>query len=150
MSDFLRGLDALILADALRDHGSAPPTCELCGALLSEVEAAGRTSGKCNECLRDKNEYPRVGDAATIGYWSDRHAATVVYVSPSFKTIRVQRDNAKLVSGNIQSESQQYEYEPNPYGTITTARRTKRGYTAAGGSPRVYVGRRNEYRDPSY
>lgn len=175
MHNFLRGLDAHIEREqedeppmyddadgpaGFYDAGQradepTPPTCDKCGALLSEVEAAGRASGKCNECLRDKNEYPRVGDAATIGYWSDRHAATVIYVSPSFKTIRVQRDTATLVGGSIMGESQEYTYAPNPYGTITTARRHRRTdgkpyYTGSGGSPRVYVGHRDEHRDPHF
>src|SRR5678809_718969 len=79
-----------VLYDAV--HEAHNPTCDKCGALLSEVEAAGRVTGTCNDCLRDKEAYPRVGDGATLCLWSDRHAATVVYVSPSFKTIRIQED----------------------------------------------------------
>ena len=30
-------------------------TCKKCGALLSAVEAAGRETGTCNECLRRRS-----------------------------------------------------------------------------------------------
>lgn len=61
---------------------------------------------------------PEVGMGATLLHWTDRGAATIVSVVPHKNGYRiiVQEDNAKLVSGDIFSESQRYEYTPNPDG----------------------------------
>lgn len=53
-----------------------------------------------------------VGDGATILMFSDRHAATVVEAGP--KRIVIQRDIAKRTDDNGMSESQTYEFTPDP------------------------------------
>ncbi len=96
-------------------------------------------------------ESPKVGDPATMLLYSDSHAGTVVYVSPSGKTIRVQKDRAALVAGNTRSERQEYTYERNPDGPITTYRKTTRGWSNRNAAAsRCLVGVRREWRDPSF
>ena len=78
---------------------------------------------------------PTVGEGATLNYWSDRDAGTVVRVSPSGKTAYVRRDRATLLNGANSGEPdalkmspggfcahvegvQRYAYEPNPKGRL--------------------------------
>jgi hypothetical protein len=72
---------------------------------------------------------PSVGDGATLLHYSDRHAATVVEVQTSGKSIivAVQRDEATRIDKNDMSESQTYRFERNPDGPITFFRRNKYG-----------------------
>ena len=52
---------------------------------------------------------PVVGMGATILMWTDRHAATIVKVTPC--TIHVKRDKAIRVDGGGMTEMQKYRYE---------------------------------------
>lgn len=92
---------------------------------------------------------PTVGMPATILLWTDRHAATVVAVSPSGKTVTVREDRAIRTDRNGLSEIQHYTYTPNPDGALTTFRLGKRGWRSAGGRG-LHLGERAEYRDPSF
>jgi hypothetical protein len=62
---------------------------------------------------------PTIGMGVTILGWSDRHPGTIVEIFTIGKNtaIRVQADDYKLVSGSTQSESQGYEFTPNPNGS---------------------------------
>lgn len=91
---------------------------------------------------------PAVGMGATLLGWSDRHAATVVAVSASGKTCKVQQDHAKRVDKNGMSEMQQYEFSPNPNAPVLVVRKTKRGWMSGG--LRVALGHRSEYYDFSF
>lgn len=95
-----------------------------------------------------KDERPTVGMGATELMWSDRHAYTVIWVSESGKTVRVQSDHAKRVDSNGMSESQRYLFTPNPNGEIVTLRRGKRGWVSKG--RRFALGYRDEYYDYSF
>lgn len=140
-----------VAAYIAEDAAKTRTTCDKCGNLLSEVEAAGRKTGTCNECLRDPNTDPRVGDGATIQYYSDRVAATVVEVSPSGRRITLQVDHATRTDSNGMSESQSYHYTPNPVGFKHIAYRRNDGrYQLRGGYARVFVGHRSTYRDFSF
>jgi len=57
---------------------------------------------------------PMVGMGATILMWTDRHAATVVWVSDSGKALEIQRDHATRADSNGMSDAQSYTYAPNP------------------------------------
>jgi len=93
---------------------------------------------------------PEVGMGATILMWSDRHPATVVWVSSSGKTLRLQHDYAKRIDNRgPYTEDQDYEYSRDPGGIIQTARLTKRGWRLKGGGG-ILLGRREEYCDPSF
>jgi dipeptidyl aminopeptidase/acylaminoacyl peptidase len=94
----------------------------------------------------------KVGDPCTLLLYSDSHAATVAWVSPSGKTIKVQRDRATRIDRNGQSEDQQYLYERDSDATIDTYRFSeKNGWvnrTLA--ATRCLVGTRREWRDPTF
>lgn len=93
---------------------------------------------------------PQVGDGATICGWTDRHAATIVKVTPT--QIHVQQDFAKRVlqpGEHAMSESQTYEYTPNPNASIIVFRKTKRGYHSSQGTGLI-VGNRDEYYDYNF
>ncbi len=92
---------------------------------------------------------PEVGMGATILMWSDRNPATIVWVSPSGKTIKIQQDTYRRTDQNGNSEEQSYEYSRNPDALVETARLTKRGWRLKGGGG-ILLGRREEYRDPTF
>ena len=100
------------------------------------------------------NVEPKVGMGATINMHSDRHAATIIEIlSPT--RIRVQEDKAELVKGSRMSESQEYEFFPNPKGSISTFSKRKNGLWIKQGHERqlgtsLTIGERDEYYDPSF
>lgn len=94
-----------------------------------------------------KNANPKVGMGATITGWSDRHAATIVKVTPS--QVHVQRDVARRIDDAGMAESQQYVYSPNPQAVVEVFRLTKRGYRSKGGNG-LWIGNRDEYYDFSF
>lgn len=96
---------------------------------------------------------PQVGDGATQQVGSDRYPYTVIKIlSP--RRLVVQQDNARRTDSNGMSESQTYEYSPNPNASevIITLRKNGRwhrlGESIKSGS--FYVGRRSMYQDPSF
>ena len=99
--------------------------------------------------MSDNQVVPVVGMGATICYHSDRYPATVIWVSASGKTIRIQEDNAVRTDMNGMSECQDYTYSPDPNGAIRTARLTKRGWKVSKG-PSVALGTRRKYYDYSF
>src|SRR5688572_24121166 len=75
---------------------------------------------------------PVVGMGATVLCWTDRHAATITKVETrpgklGGVFITVQRDRAKRTDKNGFSESQQYEYAPDPNVPTLTYRRLASG-----------------------
>ena len=93
---------------------------------------------------------PEVGMGCTILCWTDRHAATVVEVR-SATTIVVQQDHARRVDKNGMSESQKYEYTPNPEATREVFTRRKDGrWKKRGGGYTLMLGERMEYHDFSF
>jgi hypothetical protein len=100
---------------------------------------------------------PQVGDGATISYWSDKDAATVVQVlrfmtgqrAGQVRGVVVQRDNWTVISGNEGDGSAEYTYAPNPDADRRTFLVNKHGRFTAGGV-RLFVGTRRRYQDPSF
>lgn len=96
---------------------------------------------------------PEIGMGATFVMWSDRHAYTIVGVSPSGKTIKLQRDNAIRTDKNGMGDAQEYRYEPDTKAYIETATLRKdgkyrmSGYTTGG---TVLINVRDEYYDYSF
>lgn len=90
---------------------------------------------------------PEVGMGATILMWTDRHAATIVKVTPT--QVHVQQDKATRVDKNGMSDSQDYTYEPNPEAPIQVFRKTKRGWRDRSGQG-LGIGYRCEYYDFSF
>lgn len=91
---------------------------------------------------------PEVGMGATILMWTDRHAATIVKVTPS--QIHVKRDKAVRADNNGMSEMQQYNYEADPTADVEIFRKTKNGYRKADGGHSLRIGDRSEYHDYSF
>ena len=93
---------------------------------------------------------PQVGMGATILFYSDRAACTIIDVKG--KRIAIQRDKATRADKNGQSESQEYSYEAQRGNEIKFATLRKNGvYVLKGESLRsgtiVRVGVRDEYYD---
>ena len=89
---------------------------------------------------------PEIGMGATECCYSDRHAYTIIKITPC--TISVQRDIATRTDKNGMSESQSYSYEPDPKGRVIVLRKTKRGWRYKGTGFRI--GERDEYYDYSF
>lgn len=62
----------------------------------------------------------KVGDGVTINLYSDCHGATVIKRTPY--TITIQQDLAIRTDNNGMSECQEYMFERNPKGAISTYR----------------------------
>lgn len=71
----------------------------------------------------------KVGDGATYGLWSDRHAGTIIEIDEDGKRLKWQEDKATLKTkmdctvGGFSAhcnnnDDQEYEYEPDPDGRI--------------------------------
>jgi len=99
---------------------------------------------------------PKVGDGASLIFWSDRHACTVIAVSPSGKKITVQQDKATRVDGNGMSDMQSYSFECDPNGAIYQFSLRKNGEwcmvgdSSRGGGVVCSVTGRYEYYDFSF
>ena len=109
---------------------------------------------------------PEVGMGATLLSWTDRYAATIVKVwrMPKKGTIHlvVRQDHSIRTDNNGLSESQKYEFAPNPRGyghtfrlgrsgrweEIAYSEHTKRWHMIKGLGLRI--GEREEYRDPTF
>lgn len=104
---------------------------------------------------------PTVGMGATVLGWSDRYGATVIEVFRIGKStaIKVQRDDAKRIDENGMSESQKYEYTPNPRNQVFVYKQKTSGkwvevslnletnrWNETGGKG-LRLGERNEYFD---
>ena len=113
-----------------------------------------RSNPKLDRELSAKEAPPVVGMGATMVMHSDRHACTVIEVVSPSKVV-VQLDHAVRTDKNGLSESQTYEYAPNPHGEIHTLTKRLNGKWITKGQSlrsgqRWYVGVRQEYRDPSF
>lgn len=105
--------------------------------------------------MENKQPSPEVGMGATIAYWCDRHAATIIAVSASKREITIQRDKATRTDHNGLSESQEYSFERDPEGPTYVATLRPNGRYVLKGEPmkngtRVSVGHRSEFYNPSY
>ena len=107
---------------------------------------------------------PVVGMGATVLYWTDRHGATItkVWIERGDTYVTTQDDHATRTDKNGMSESQTYEFSPNPNGSEHTFRMsvtgrwqevrknptTKRWNKTHG--PGLRVGERAHYHDFSF
>lgn len=107
---------------------------------------------------------PVVGMGATILRWTDRSPATIVHVFKigSAVAIDVQEDRYKRTDNNGMSESQTYEFTPNPDGYRATYRQSGKGmweevrfnpdtkrWSKTGGNG-LRIGERDAYHDFSF
>lgn len=104
---------------------------------------------------------PTVGMPATLLGWTDRHPGTVV--AWDGKLLQIQEDDWQRTDRNGLSESQTYEYTPNPKGSIHLFKVDRSGewrecYRNEAGRLILHkgcgygliLGRREAYRDPSF
>lgn len=98
-----------------------------------------------------KTKTPKVEMPCTMVMHSDRHACTVVKVSPTKAKIVVQRDIAIRKDKNGVSENQEYSFERDPNGPTYEAFRNKKGqYQIKGKGAYIALGFRDEYFDPCF
>lgn len=95
----------------------------------------------------------KVGDGATVYYWSDRHAATIVGIKG--RSVFVQEDIAKRIDKGGMSEMQEYEYSPNPNAVVQEFTLRKNGRWIKKGEPQnrgtaLGIGVRRQYYDFSF
>jgi hypothetical protein len=90
-----------------------------------------------------------IGDGVTIAVGSDMGPFTVIGFTKSQKTVTVQGDDWKIVSGSFQTNDAVIEYTRNPNGEIRVIRFSKRfnRYQVHQYMP-AYIGSRRYYRDP--
>jgi hypothetical protein len=100
---------------------------------------------------------PEVGMGCTILHWTDRSPATVVSIDDKFLVI--QSDGYVRTDSNGMSESQTYEYSPDPNGGKYTFKMWKGQWkevqqnpetgrwTLVKGGTKILIGRREKYED---
>lgn len=98
---------------------------------------------------------PKAGDGATIVYYTDRHACTVVDVSANGKLIAVREDRSLRMDSNGRSESQDYRFEPDPNAPMRAFSLRRNGlFVEVGGAAHngivLRLGTRQTYIDPSF
>lgn len=112
------------------------------------IRAFGNLMNRVQENVASKP--PQVGMGATILMFSDRYAATVTEVNG--KRVIVQQDTATRTDNNGMSDSQSYEYVPNPLGQYWVFTMRKNGrYVVEGADMRngviLVIGHRDHYHD---
>jgi hypothetical protein len=88
----------------------------------------------------------KVGDGATMNVGSDCYPYTVVEVSPSGKTIKIQMDNYRGVGGTYPDIK--FEYTKNPNGPISECKFSKKFNRWKANGHTVHFGSRRYYQDP--
>lgn len=102
-----------------------------------------------------KPAIPEIGMGATILMFSDREPATITFIAPGGKLIGVKRDFAKRVDKNGMSESQTWEFSPNPdavveyYSLRKNGQWVKQGNSIKNGEV-ILLGHRSKYYDFSF
>lgn len=101
-----------------------------------------------------RNPAPTVGMGATMLFWTDREACTVVEVSKDGKTVLVQEDTATRTDNNGMSDCQSYAYSPDPNGGKHTYTLRRNGrWVRKGDSMRgagLRLGTRDHHHDYSF
>lgn len=93
---------------------------------------------------------PVVGMGVTVLLWSDRHAGTIIRVSPSGKTFWFQDDKVTRIDNLGMTDSgQKYSYEPNPNAPEQKAVLTKKGWKVVRGT-KILLDVRDEHYDFSF
>lgn len=98
----------------------------------------------------ERDLIPVIGIGATELCWSDRHPYTIIDISPTGKTITIQRDIAKRIDKNGMSDTQEYSYERDTDGVIYKARKDKSGRWKILRGNRINIGEREKYYDYSF
>ena len=91
---------------------------------------------------------PAVGMGATIIYYTDRVAGTIVKVTKC--QVHVQTDKAIRIDKNGMSDAQEWRHERDPDGEIKVFHKSKRGYVNTRKGIRLGIGYRNTFHDFSF
>lgn len=94
-----------------------------------------------------KQSFPNVGDGATLIFWSDRHAYTVVAVGNKY--VLVTRDLVKQTDSNFENGPQEYSYSTDVEAVPQKAMLRKDGNYYLGGHV-LKIGFRDEFYDYSF
>lgn len=86
------------------------------------------TGSLINHFMGGSNVSPQIGMGATLLSWTDRDPATVIAYDMVKQIVTVQEDSYKRIDSNGMSEAQEYEYTPNPKGSIHNFRWGKKGW----------------------
>ena len=121
-----------------------------------EWSEACRESSKLKERARKlvRDFTPVVGEGATLHWYTDANAFTIISVSASGKSFKMQQDEAirktdpEFIPGGfaghcVNNHSIEYDYNRDTEGTVRTVRMTKRGWMSKG--QRVSSGRHEHY-----
>lgn len=136
--------------DKLQEIGFEPENWDESNKILKEAKK-----------LYNPLDDAKVGDGATVHFYSDSEACTVI--SRTKKTITLQVDDAELINGNelvfvkggfaahcANQEIQKYKYSENKNGKIYKASRRKNGdYVVQNSALKVTFGRR-KFRDYNF
>ena len=128
------------------------------------LKAGTDTGSLMNHIMSDGVTAPEVGMGATILYWTDRKAVTIIEVKKNkkgeIKELTLQEDTAIRTDYNGESESQRYCYAQWSEGRKYTARLLKHGWRILEGKDgesgrNIYgsglaIGVRNTYHDYSF
>ena len=94
---------------------------------------------------------PIIGIGATYYIGSDSYAYTITRISKSGKSFWMRMDGYRAKNGsNRLSETQEYEYTPDPHGPIRQVRWSARYERWKCGPAIVALGHRRTYFDPSF
>lgn len=98
---------------------------------------------------------PEIGMGATYCLGSDRYPYTITYVNGPGTVIEVQADEFKRTDSNgPYTESQDYEYTPNPNGGKMRVSKRNNGRWVRVGDEKnscgFWIGNRRAYRDPHF
>lgn len=117
------------------------------------IEAGEVTRPTARPARSSEEVTPKVGMGATQGVGSDRYPFTVVEVINDRKIV-VQGDSYRRTDSNGLSESQSYEYTPNPDAQRIVVTKRKNGRWYEQGQPMGHgafnIGHRSAYQDPSF
>ena len=95
-----------------------------------------------------------IGMGATVLFYTDRAAATVVSISSSGKRVGIKYDKATRTDNNGMSDAQSYSYERGDGPTIYFTKRKNGAFVREGDNMRtgqkVLIGLRDHYHDYSY
>ena len=123
---------------------------------ITRESAESRTCGAHFKPVYETIEV-KVGDGATMVYYSDRHACTIIEIADNGSYIKVQKDKATRIDNNGMSDCQDYEFERDPKGAVYTFKRTRKDKSVYTGNGKYYdwdvklsFGARIEYYDYSF
>jgi hypothetical protein len=94
------------------------------------------TGSLVNHVIAKSDAVPEIGMACTILHWTDRTPGTVIEISKSGKTIKVQEDASAVMFRNVAGQLV-WGITRDPNGYVWTFRLTKSGWKSSGNGLRL-------------